>query len=207
MALGALRFIVDISSALATDLQSLTDGFGQTDLTALLTQVVDDVGRAVRSYAGMTLTIVDDGRPFTMTVMNDGNGPQDVVSSAALQLDAVDGAERGSEIVFYARCTGGLVDFAADLSYALHLPLTAIEVDGHRPPAATDGGLSGLTELMHLNQAVGILIEQGFTAEEAHVELGRVAHNTEVSVDHLVRKLIRATSATPKWQDGNNPLN
>jgi hypothetical protein len=198
---------VDISSALATDLQSLTGGSGQPDLTALLTQVVADLRRAVRSYLGMTLTIVDDGRSFTMTVMNDGTEPQDVVSSAALSLTAVDGAEPGSEIVFYAGCAGGLVDFAADLSYALQVPLTAIEVDGHRPPSSTDGGLSGLTELMHLNQAVGILIETGFTVEEAHAELARVAHNAEVSVDHLAQQLIRAAAATPKWQDGSDPLN
>jgi hypothetical protein len=197
---------VDISSALASDLQSLTGGSGQTDLTALLTQVVADVRRAVRSYVGMTLTIVDNGRSFALTVMNEGTGPQDVVSSAALSLTAVDGAEPGSEIVFYAGSAGGLVDFAADLSYALHVPLTAIEVDGHRPPATTDGGLSGLTELMHLNQAVGILIEKGFTVDEAHAELVRVAHNAEVSVDHLAQQLIRAAAATPKRQDGNDPL-
>jgi hypothetical protein len=60
---------------------------------------------------------------------------------------------------------------------------------------------------MHLNQAVGILIEQGFTVEEAPAELGRVAHNAEVSVDHLAQQLIRATAATPKRQDGNSALN
>jgi hypothetical protein len=168
--------------------------------------MVADVRRAVRSYVGMTLTIVADGRSFTMTVMNDGGGPQDVVSSAALSLTALDGAEPGSKIVFYAGCAGGLVDFAADLSYALDVPLTAIEVDGHRPPPTADGGLSGLTELMHLNQAVGILIEKGFTVEEAHAELGRVAHNADVSVDHLAQQLIRAAATTPNRQDGDDPL-
>lgn len=197
---------MDISSALATDLKSLTEGSGQTDLVTLLTQVVADVGCAVRSYVGLTLTIVEDGRPFSMTVMSDGAGPQDIVSSAALQLSAVDGAEPGSEIVFYAGRAGGLVDFAADLSYALHLPLTAIELDSHRPPRIMDGGLSGLAELMHLNQAVGILIEKGYRVEQAHAEMGRVAHNADVSVDRMARQLIHATAATPKRQDGKDPL-
>jgi hypothetical protein len=195
---------VDISSALATDLRTLTDGFDQTDLESLLAEFVADARQAVRSYLGVTLTVVDGGRPFTMTVMGDGAGPGDVVSSAALPLSGVDGAEPGSQIVFYAGCAGGLVDFAADLSYALQLPLAAVELDGHRPSTTTDGGLSGLAELMHLNQAVGTLIEKGFTVEEAHAELARVAHNTDISVDHLAQQLIRAAAATPKRHEGND---
>jgi hypothetical protein len=197
---------VDISSALATDLRTLTDGFDQIDLESLLAEFVTDVRRAVRSYLGVTLTVVDDGRPFTMTVMSDGAGPRDVVSSAALPLSTVDGAEPGSQIVFYAGCAGGLVDFAADLSYALQLPLTAVELDRHRPPPSPDDGLVGLAEMMRLNQAVGILIEKGYTAEEAHLELGRVADNAEVTLDHLSQQLIRATAATANRQNGNNPL-
>ena len=198
--------MVDISSALSTDLKALTEGIGQPDLESLLGEVVADLRRAVRSYLGLTLTVVDDGRSFGMTVMTDGAGPEDVVSSAALPLTGVDGAEPGSQVVFYAGNAGALVDFAADLSYALRLPLAAIELDGHRPPPATDGGVAGLAELMRLNQAVGILIEMGYKPEQAHVELGRVAHNGEVSVDHLAQQLIRATAAASKRPNGNSDL-
>jgi hypothetical protein len=197
---------VDISSALTTDLRTLTDGSDCADLESLLAEFVADARRAVRSYLGLTLTVVDGGRPFTMTVMNDGAGPRDVVSSAALPLSGVDGAESGSQIVFYAGLAGGLVDFAADLSYALQLPLAAVELDGHRPPPTKDGGLTGLAELMHLNQAAGTLIEMGFTVEEAHAELERVAHNAGVSVDHLAQQLIRTAATARKQEDDLDSL-
>jgi len=66
--------------------------------------------------------------------------------------------------------------------------------------------VEGLAELMRLNQAVGILIEMGYTPEQAHVELGRVADNGQVSIDHLAQQLIRATAAASKRPNGNSDL-
>ena len=168
---------MEISAALVADLTSLTDSLDQpdTDLEALLRALADDTRRAVRSYLGLTMTLIVDGYPVTLTAMDEFADPGDIATSALLPLPALCDAEPGSVIVFYAGKAGAFVDFAADLSFALGLGLDVIVLDEHLTPPRAVSGLTGLVEMSQVNQAIGILIERGHTPEGARTELHRFA--------------------------------
>jgi hypothetical protein len=199
---------VEIPAVLAADLNALAtalDGSG-SELEQLLGALVDDLRVAVDSYLGLMLTMVLDERPLTLVTMvwpDELAQPGAVGSSVSMSLAGLPDAGSGSELVLYAAEPGAFVDLAADVAFALGQPLSTIVFDAHLRPPAPSGGISGLAELMRLNRAVGILINRGFTAEGAQLELHRRARIGRVDLDIVVEKLLRTTSlATGKagWQ-------
>lgn len=167
---------MDISTSLAADLKTLSDALERpgTDLTDSVRKLADVLRAAVPSWLGLTMTLVLDGLPLALTVLDDGVAPHHVATSAALPLTSVHGTGPGSSIVFYAGTSGAFVDFAADLSFTLGLELDDVALDQHLAPPRATSGLTGLADTARLNQAIGILIDQGHTPEEARAELRRL---------------------------------
>jgi hypothetical protein len=186
---------VEISAALAADLKSLTDALDQpgTDLEALLRGLADDSRRAVHSFLGLTMTLIVEGYPVTLTAMDEFTEDGDIASSMLLPLPALSNAEQGSLIVFYASRAGAFVDFAADLSFALRLELDALALDEHLTLPVGELGLAGLADMTDVNQAIGILIARGDTPAGARTELHRRAHLAEITVRDAALLLIHET--------------
>ncbi len=185
---------VESSAALNVDLQALTDALDQPDidLRALLRHLADDARVAVPSFVGLSLTVVIDDYPVTLRVMNDVD-PTTVAASARVPVGAFSDAVSEGTLVFYASNAGALVDFAADVSYALRLDLPAVVLDADLPGAFEFIGLSGATELSQINQAIGILIEHGNHPEAAHDELRHLARFARRPVLDTAVLLIAAT--------------
>lgn len=185
---------VDLSTSLISQLQELAGSIGGDDDAVHTSLAALAVGLevAVPSYCGLQLTITQNGFPVVLTGFAELEAP--VETSLRLQLSLVDPAfEVSSQVVFYARTPGALVDLAADLSYALreahsmgrersenHRGNRFGQVDGHRrsieldadlPPTTRVSGLSGLAGLSTINRAVGIMIARGHHPDNAHETL------------------------------------
>jgi hypothetical protein len=171
---------MDISTALAADLAELTEALDDpgVDLRESLADVVRDARLAVRSYVGLSVTVLVNGSPITLTAFEDHVDSDDIATSAFIPISgsAVAGSpptEPG--IVIYASKAGALVDFATDLAYALDLPLAACILDAHLDPARPEPGATDLDLAMIIGRATGVLIERGYTPETARAELHRLA--------------------------------
>ncbi|PYC87337.1 hypothetical protein C7C46_05035 [Streptomyces tateyamensis] len=188
---------MDLSGTLAADLTTLTEALGRpaADLTDSVQNLADSMRSAVPSWLGLTMTIVLDGLPLALTILDDSAAPHRVATSAALPLTSDQGTGPGSTIVFYAGTPGAFVDFAADLTFALSLELDDVALDQHLTPPRETSGLSGLTDAAGLNQAIGILIDRGRTQDEATAELCRL---TQVDLTTTAKQIIRSTSRQPR---------
>ena len=170
---------MDISRALAVDLAALSDALGDSDvdLETLLQALAADLKDAIASYIGMTLTIIVNGHEFSFTMFLEANA-EAVATSLKIPLAALSSAEEGTSLVLYATMPGAFVDLAADLSYVLGLGPDLLVPDqrtAHHATTLDQAGVAGLAEYSLVNQAVGVLIARGHTAESARDELRRLA--------------------------------
>lgn len=187
------------------DLRSLTDALDQLgiDLEGLLRALLEDIRLAVPSYLGLTITSIIDGYPVTLTALDTDTDTDTISASVMLPLTALDSAEVGSTIVFYARNAGAFVDFAADVCYALGIEAAQVVLDDHLSApvdtfrATAPGGhahLSGLHRVSQHNQAIGILLAEGFLPEHAAAELHRRAQRDGISTSAAAQQLIESIS-------------
>jgi hypothetical protein len=186
---------VEISAALAADLKALTDVLDEPgiDLEALLQALAVGTSAAVDSYLGLMMTLVIDSFPFTLTTM----GPVDVATSLRLPLNVLCDVEPGSVLVLYASRPGAFVDLAADVGFALGLAPDVVTLDGDLSPTSDAGGLNGLAEMSQVNQAIGILIEQGHLPDSARDELHHMAARTQTTLHAAAEELIRTAVLHP----------
>jgi hypothetical protein len=71
----------------------------------------------------------------------------------------------------YAGSPGTFVDLAADLAWLTARPLNDFVLDQHLPAPAERGAATSLFEALVINQAIGALIGQGYTPEQAERHL------------------------------------
>lgn len=192
---------------LLAQLGNLTAGIEDDTLEDALSSLVNHLRATLSSYCGLQLTVTDHGRPVTLTQFSPGSAPP--VSSLCVPVAVlVPGLPLGSRVVFFAAAPGALVDLAADLSYALSLPMTtgrssndgrsdtrngrgpAIRLDQDVPSDSLISGLVGLEPLSTINRAVGLLIERGVLPETAHRTLRRGASAAGLDVLAFAAQLL-----------------
>jgi hypothetical protein len=151
----------------------------------------------VSSYVGLSTTTVVDNFPLTMTMMDDSVDPADIAASATLPLSIID-CDTDGQIVFYATDRGAFVNFAADASSLLFgVELDKIVLDRRLslPSNLADAsGVIGLADFSAINQAYGVLIEQGNTPEGAHTELFDLAQDAGVTEAVTAQRLLVAVA-------------
>jgi len=167
------------SHPLSEQLEALTNALEDpgVDLQAVVAALAADVTAAVPSFLGLTMTLLLDGHPVTVTAI-DADLAAAAGASLKLPLDPLAGAAPGSSVVFFAGRPGAFVDLAADTRYAYGLDGDVV-LDGHLTSLsrAAEGhpGVNGSDEMSLINQAIGVLIARGYLPEEAHDELLRRA--------------------------------
>jgi len=182
---------MEISDALVAELTALS---GETtnvvsDLPNLVQALQDALLTGVPSGLGLSITIPVGPSAVTVTTLE---GTATVESSLWMSLPALTGTEVGSAIVFYAGTAGALVDLAADLQWALHLPTDALLLDQHLTPNRAEP-IAGVPETSLIQQALGALLAQGRTPEAAAQELRTSADRSGTSVLAAASELIRAS--------------
>jgi hypothetical protein len=164
------------------------------DLEARLRALADTIRHQIESYLGLTITLISDGHPLTVTAMDRLTDPGDITASARLPLDAIGAAAPGSMIVFYAGDTDAFLDLAAELGSTSGLRLI---LDDHILGGRVVSDVAGLSDLSQVNQAIGILIARGYPPAGARTELRRLAHRAELSLVPAAQRLIYTNRRPP----------
>lgn len=164
-----------IAAALAADLGILTAALDEpgADLADRLSQLTANATAAIPTFLGLSVTVDGSDSPFAFTTFVEGAETGDVRTSLRLALPGVGdaGLLAPVAIVLYAGSRGTFVDLAADLAWLTARPLSDFVLDQHLLGPAEKGAVTSLSETSVINQAIGALIGQGHTPEQAERHL------------------------------------
>jgi hypothetical protein len=191
--------LVEPSASVLADLLALSQALDEpdSDLESLLRDLGASCALAVSSCLGFSITLVVDGAAVSVTLLEQPLSYRYIVTSVTIPLTSLGGLSAGSEITLFAATPGGFVDLAADLSYALELHPRMAQFDRYLMPAAKETSLTGLDNVKARNQAVGILLDQGYDLNEAGAELDRLARQERTTPEVVAVRLINATIRPP----------
>jgi hypothetical protein len=182
---------MEYSPSLVEGLSLLSDALDDpiTDLQAVLSVLTDDLTAAVPGYLGLTVTLHVQDNPVVVTTLDAGN-TMEIRASLLLPLLPLGADATTGSVAFYSGSGGAFIDLADDARWIFNLDGPPV-LDGHLPPVGGDpDGVRGLPALSDLNQAVGVLVEEGHTQHDAHTELRRRAHRDGQSIPDVVRRLL-----------------
>ena len=167
---------MEIAAALAAELGYLTAALDETgaDVAESLRRLTAGATVAIPTFLGLSVTVDGSEPAFAFTAFVDGVGAGDVCTSLRLALPGADACLLWPVVVvLYAGLSGTFVDLAADLAFATARPLSDFALDQHLPGPAEQACATDLFEVSITNQAVGALIDQGYTPEQAerHLEI------------------------------------
>lgn len=161
---------MEFPAAVITQLDTLSEALDDvcTDLHAVLAVLADDLLAAVPSFLGLRITVAVQGQPVTITTMD----PSSARGSMLLPLVAISDLATGGNLTFYAAGTDAFVDLAVDArtAYALDGEVV-LDQDVPTTPEGRSRGEQEVLELCEINQAIGVLIEQGYPTDRARAEL------------------------------------
>jgi hypothetical protein len=180
---------MSLPRAVAQGLAVLSEGLVDpaSDLQAMLGRLTDGLTAAVPSYLGLTFTMQVDDDVVAVTTANAGRAR----SSLLLPLSSLVPTLSGS-LILYAADSGAFIDLADDARWIFNLDNHAV-LDSQLPaqlagPAAAS--THGLAEFSDINQAVGVLLEEGRTPPQAHTELRRRALVSHRALPETARELL-----------------
>jgi len=185
-----------MTAALATDLRLLTAAVDEpgTDILQSLQQLAADAAAAVRNYLGLSVIVAHNDPLFTSTYLIDGVVASDIRASLRLTLPAVDEKRPRPAValILYAGSPGTFIDLAADLAWLTARPLSDFAFDQHLTIPAGSVTSGQLRAASVINQAIGVLIDRGYTPARAvwELDLRAVAAGTD---RHGVADLLLAT--------------
>jgi len=172
-------------------------------LSRALEELLLGVLRAAPSCLGVSLTLVRQGLPVTVTSLSLSAGLTEVRSSLAVQLPrraAQDGP--GPLLVLYSGAAGALDQLRLDLLALLDLDPRKVCIDTHLalPDLATEADVlaAQLDDLSALNQAVGVLLDRGLLPEQGRALLDDLAAAGDTSAVAAARLLLPTTPSDPE---------
>lgn len=182
-----------ISSALSAELALLTQALDLpgVDVAETLTSLAADSRTAADSFVGLSVAITTDLTTFDFTVLDEGVQAEHIRSSLLVPLTgardencAVEATTSPASItlVFYATTPGAFIDLAADLAWLTGLALSDFRLDEHRtlPPGHTSS--KSPRAMSTINQALGVLIGQGATPDQAERDLAARAADAGIDL-------------------------
>jgi hypothetical protein len=181
---------VDYSTALSADLAELREGTYplNDDLADTVRSLKRDAALAVRSLVGMALTLTLEDHSVTWTSIADWVQPGDVQSSLDISLAGELTGPRSVSLALFAEKPDAFIEMAVDLSFILPAGEGRVRLDQTLTPDLTSG-IRGLSDLTHLNRAVGVLIAEGHTQTTAldclRQRAGTPAQLNEVALEVL----------------------
>jgi hypothetical protein len=188
--------VVALPPVLVENLALLSDAIEDppVDVEAILSVLTDDLTAAVPDYLGLTITLqVEDG-PVIITTLKPGVGTA-ISSSLQLRLRPVGGsADITSSVVFFSSSAGSFAALADDARWIFNLDGPPV-LDAHLTSTAARAdptSISGLAEFSQINQALGVLIDQGLMPREARTELRRRAIRRGRTMPEIARTLLGA---------------
>jgi hypothetical protein len=180
---GFLHHLHRLASSCDGDLGELAEHIA--DVTEMLEQ-------AVPGSAGLQLTVVQAGLPVTLDATPLITEGDPAATSLGVPLPLLSPAfEPGGRVVFYSTVPGALVDLAVDLARLLsRTDAAAVELDADLPLVHGGPPLTGLDDVVTVNRALGVLIDQGQRPDEAHQALHDRAAAHGLTPLALARRLL-----------------
>lgn len=166
------------------------------DLAQRLTRLGRDVALAVPSSLAVTILLARMGSEVSVSALAE---PGTVLASLAVPLLA--GASTG-QLILRASTAGAYLLLADDLNGRLGPDRRPAEIDTHLswPTFAGQSLAAALAELGQIDQAIGVLIDQGYPPAEARHELRRRASATGATVASVSRDLVASPRPRPSDQ-------
>jgi hypothetical protein len=158
------------------------------DLTAILSVLMDDLAAAVPAFLGVELRLIAEPPVVVSTLSRADTGR--VKASVQLPLDLMGLAPAGSALVCYAAAPGAFTDLALATRKQYHLD-GQVRLDSQFVPLVSADVL-GVADRVTTEQAIGVLIEQGHTPDEARAALQRRATRDGVALVDAARSVIAA---------------
>jgi hypothetical protein len=178
-------------SALTADLLLLDDALSDTegDVEQQLHLLLRDAQISVPSCVGLCVTVETTPVEFRLVAYDDPIAPIHAVASLCVTLPARRVPVAAAvTLVLVAMAPGAFVDLAADLAFALGLPLSDIVLDQHL--GERRGNATNLADLSAINQAIGMLIGRGAGPAEARVALQLVADSSASPLADAARAVL-----------------
>lgn len=199
---------MDLPHALVEGLTLLSDALDDPliDLEAVLDVLTDDLIGAVPMYLGLTITLHVEDSPVIISTLNAGETP----IRASLLLSLLPGPDSTStgSVVFYGGMAGSFADLADDARWIFNLDGYPV-LDSHLAPVgatADPARVHGLSAFSDINQALGVLVEDGMTPEDARTELRRRALSAGRELPEIARSLLNTIPGPgPPTQAGAEP--
>jgi hypothetical protein len=184
---------VHITEALAHHLKTLTGDADVGDrLAADLSQLGHDVAVAVPSCLSVSIRLVGVGTEITISAVAPGGGSDTVRASLAVPLSA---EQPSNTLILRAGEAGAFLLLGDDLDSQLGPGHQPIEVDKQRSALTGPAGESltaALADFGAVNQAIGILIDQGMSPEAAGRHLQRRADDAGITIGVTSRLLLQS---------------
>lgn len=198
-----------ISPRAVAFLAGLTEAFDDPDVDfrRTLTRFADQVRLAVPSSLGVSVTMTTARMPTTVDVMDDVISPDGIRSSLMIPAAAAATAliGRGSSpsvgdqdiiLILYAGVPGALIDLAADLGWLTGLDGADFALDQHlMGPQPAGPSTTDLDSLV--NQAIGVLLGQGETPEQAGMIINEQAVAGGITTSVVAAAILAKLSDPP----------
>ncbi len=170
---------MNISPALIDDLHELTAPLDVdvAELPSLIQLLEDAAALAVPTLLGWKVSFSLQDQPLTLVSIRPRVDLSDIGASLQIPLDSALGLDLVGHLTLYAAEPHAFTILAGDLAAALHLPVCQFRCDTDLEPDLVSG-IGGLREASTFNQAIGVLIDRGDTAADAHA---KVTHRSPVT--------------------------
>lgn len=182
---------MEITAALAHQLQIL-DADPDGGIEAKLNELSRDLTGVVPSCLAVSFIVLARlGGQITVSTLAPGAASVPVLASLAVPLSAVD---PGDLLILRAGVAGAFLLLADDLGALPHRGHLPIHLDRHLSLPSSLTGQS-LADFGTVNQAIGVLLDQGFPPEAARQELQHRADDAAQAVTVTSRGLLQSLSA------------
>jgi hypothetical protein len=184
---------VDVPPELIEGLTLLSDALDDPvmDLEAILSVLTDDLVSAIPSYLGLIITLHIHGNPIIVSTL-DGASNGRARASLMLSLAPHGLAAAAGSVAFYSGAAGAFIELADDARWIFNLtgpPVLDRHLTGGRNESEP-AGIRGLTAHTDINQAIGVLIEEGHTPDGARNELARRSARSGRSLPETALQLL-----------------
>lgn len=182
-----------MSTGLSADLKNmlLVLDLPDLDIEKSLLALRCDVQLSVPSFVGLSMMLIVQGQPVTLTSIVEAEPPA-VGASLRLPMALTSAVPQGS-LVLYATTPGAFVDLAADLRYALSAAAGEVALDQDLTLPTRESGITGVAELSMINRAIGLLMGRGLTPELAMAHLQRQADQAQIQIFQVAAFMISMT--------------
>jgi hypothetical protein len=185
-----------IPPVLREDLALLTEALddASVDIGDTVSLLMSDAARAVPSYVALSMRMSVLDVHTELTTLEDDEQAARVSTSLRFRLPGQSSpglhGRPSIDIVLLASRSGAFVDLAADLAWLTQQPLDDFVLDADLPASRPLAATVSLRGLSSINQAIGVLVSEGRTPEEASRMLDELAFESGVERHHAAAGIL-----------------